>query len=323
MSKSVPRGAGTLVRQVSSATRADRGTAMVSAALISFSAAVLTARVREVRAEVEPSQVELPEVEHAQVKAVEVVREPSIAPEPIVRAAKRRRTEPVPGRRAKREPVPKPRAEPREEPLPGLLAAIAMIASGIALIVPWVVPNFAGAVDDLFIASGPVVVQDPAVLSAEPTVTTSARPTSTPGVPNSLQVPRLQVSSVVVPISGASGALIPPSNPQQVGWWVQGPKPGAAEGTAVLTGHTVHYGGGAFDHLSFLKVGDHFTVKTDHGTIRYVIVKLHKYETGELAREATTIFRLTGPPRVLLVTCTGWNGRIYLENTVVTGAPST
>lgn len=218
----------------------------------------------------------------------------------------------------------------RRERRPGLVPAILMLLGGVTLAVPWYLPGFdetvqqwAEGIADLYTPPAVVIVQDPPVLTSEPAApTTPAAPVSHGGVPLFLDVPLLQVESAVVPISGNSGELLPPSDPQKIGWWMQGPKPGSAEGTAVLTGHTVHFGGGAFDHLSFLKVGDHFTVKTDHGSIRYVIVHLHKYQTGELSRDAARLFQLTGPPRVLLVTCSGWNGHIYLENTVVTGVPA-
>jgi LPXTG-site transpeptidase (sortase) family protein len=218
-----------------------------------------------------------------------------------------------------------PASKPRGHRAPrGLIAAIAALLCGVALAAPWVVPGFAQATEGLFHDSGSVVVADPAVLASEPLSAqgpASRPPLSPDAVPLRVEVPRLQISSAVVSISSDGGALVPPYDPQQIGWWVEGPHPGSAAGTAVFTGHTVHAGGGAFDHLASLRVGDHFTVQTDHGSFRYVIVQVRAYATGELARQASHVFRLTGPPRVLLVTCTGWNGRIYLENTVVTGAP--
>lgn len=218
-----------------------------------------------------------------------------------------------------------------------------MLMAGLALAVPWYRPGFGpemnrwgNSIDHWATSTGqavghwidpptpaPVVVQDPPILPSEPAAPSSHAAPLKGGVPQILTVPLLQVISQVVPISGNSGELLPPDNPQLIGWWEQGPKPGSAQGTAVLTGHTVHYGGGAFDHLSFLKVGDHFSIQTNHGTIRYVIVHMHKYETGALARDSSSLFQLSGPPRVLLVTCSGWNGHTYLENTVVTGVPVT
>lgn len=324
MSKSVSRGPGTLVRQVSRATRAD-GAAVASAAVVGVAAAVLVTRARE-----------------ASYEAVADVAQGGapITPDPARRPRPRSAGGAAAGRRARRPHVPKRRGERRR----GLLPVIAMMLAGFALAVPWYLPGFTGQLDRFadsvaqaagsvdsaghavyrYFVPGPVVIQDPPVLTEEPVVPSRPpvpRPSTRPGVPLTLQVPLLQIDSVVIPISGDSGALLPPSDPQEVGWWLQGPKPGSAQGTAVLTGHTVHYGGGAFDHLSFLRIGDHFTVKTDHGSIRYVIVRLHKYRTGELARIAAHLFRLAGPPQVLLVTCSGWNGHIYLENTVVTGEP--
>ncbi|BBH16469.1 hypothetical protein Back2_07560 [Nocardioides baekrokdamisoli] len=285
---------------------------MAATATVAVAATVLASRARDAREEV----LEAPD---------EPVQEPSVAPEPIIRSTERRRTEPIPGRRARRPHIPKRRRDRQ----PGMVAAVLMLVVGVVLAVPWYLPGFGGYVHDvgmglhhLFIPAGPAVVRDPAVLTTEPADSTPPAPDRTPGVPVSLQVPLLQVDSTVVPISGDSGELLPPDDPQMIGWWKQGPRPGSSEGAAVLTGHTVHFGGGAFDHLSYLKVGNHFTIRTTRGSIRYVVVRLHKYGTGELSRDATSLFQLTGPPRVLLVTCSGWNGHIYLENTVVTGVPA-
>lgn len=326
MSTSDSRGPGNLVRQVTRATRADTGAAVASAAVVAVAATVIASRVREVQeATGDPSEMS--------------GRGVTIAPEPVgsdvPSAPVKRRAVPAGGRRILHPHVPKRRGTPRR----GLIPVLLMMAAGFTLAVPWYLPGFTGyvhgiadsanragdSIGHLFDGPTPVIIKDPAILASEPPTPTKpagSRTRTVAGVPTSLQVPRLQVDSRVVPISGNSGELLPPDNPQEIGWWMQGPKPGSATGTAVLTGHTVHYGGGAFDHLSFLKVGDHFTVKTDHGSIRYVITHLHKYETGTLADVASRLFLLTGPPRVLLVTCSGWNGHIYLENTVVTGVPA-
>lgn len=325
MPTSDSRGPGNLVRQVTRATRADAGVAVASAAVVAAAATVIASRVKDGH---EPAL----EANGAPE------RDATIAPEPVTPVADaatiKRRPTPSGGRRILHPHVPKRRGTPRR----GLIPMLLLMAVGFTLAVPWYLPGFTGyvhgftdsvnqagdSIGHLFDKPTPVVVKDPAILASEPPVPvkTDSRSRTVPGIPKSLQVPRLQVDSRVIPISGNSGELLPPDNPQEIGWWMQGPKPGSAEGTAVLTGHTVHYGGGAFDHLSFLKVGDHFTVKTDHGSIRYVITHLHKYETGTLADVASRLFLLTGPPRVLLVTCSGWNGHIYLENTVVTGVPA-
>lgn len=227
-------------------------------------------------------------------------------------------TEPEPG---KRPDLPRRR---------GLV--LTLIAVVVALAVPWTVPGFSHRVGDWLAPAAkpvPVKIADPTPLPA-PTAQPTAQPTHTPylsgqlqawGTPTQLIVPRLQVNAPVVPIREQAGSLTPPSDPLMIGWWLQGPNPGDAQGTALLTGHTVHYGGGAFDHLDSLVPGDHFRVRTARGVITYVVVGSRKYTTGALARDSRQLFRFTGAPRLLLVTCSNWNGSIYLNNTVVTGAP--
>ena len=49
--------------------------------------------------------------------------------------------------------------------------------------------------------------------------------------------------------------LVPPADPQRVGWWGEGAAPGE-RGRALVAGHTVHTGGGALDDLETLEPGD-------------------------------------------------------------------
>ena len=207
-----------------------------------------------------------------------------------------------------------------------MVVAVLLLAAVVAA--PWTVPGFANRVGDWLsptAKSVPIKVVDPSVLpqpTAQPTeVPTASGPMAAAGDPVQLIVPRLQVNAPVVAISGNSGELLPPSDPLMIGWWLEGPKPGDAQGTTLLTGHTVHYGGGAFDHLASLVVGDRFRIRTVKGVITYVVQGVRKYTTGTLARESKSLFRLAGAPKVLLITCANWNGSIYLDNTVVMGAP--
>ncbi|RNM17608.1 class F sortase [Nocardioides pocheonensis] len=129
------------------------------------------------------------------------------------------------------------------------------------------------------------------------------------------------MDSTVLPISGQSGSLLPPSDPQVLGWWKEGRPAGAEYGSAVITGHTVHTGGGALDHLDKLVVGDSVRVRTDAGWIRYEVQRTRVYSTEQLARDAKQIFTLGGPGRLVLITCDNWNGSFYESNAVVFAAP--
>lgn len=213
------------------------------------------------------------------------------------------------------------------------LVIAAVIAALAAL--PWLVPAVPGwfgsavpgdvvsqpAVEDPPVGPaegfvGPVgTVGPPVVASYEGVRLASA------GKPLELLVPRLGVRSPVVPISGQSGALVPPSNAQILGWWQEGGRAGLAAGSAVVTGHTVHTGGGAFDHLARLAPGDSLRVRTPNGWIRYLVRRSRVYSVAGLARNAEEIFRLDGSGRLVLITCDDWNGQVYLSNAVVYAEP--
>lgn len=142
------------------------------------------------------------------------------------------------------------------------------------------------------------------------------------GPPLQVRIPRLGVDSEVVPISGQSGTLLPPDDPQVLGWWREGKPVGAQFGTAVVTGHAVHTGGGALDQLGALVTGDSLRVRTDAGWIRYVVQRTRIYSKGALADDAESIFRLGGPGRLVLISCDDWNGEIYESNAVVYATPA-
>ena len=141
------------------------------------------------------------------------------------------------------------------------------------------------------------------------------------GRPVRLVVPSLHVDAPIVPITAPGGTLVPPSDPQTLGWWSDGARAGAAHGGALVTGHTVHTGGGAFDHLATLRPGNRVTVRTTAGTVHYAVTGVTVYRKARLARDAARVFRQTGPGRLVLVTCDDWDGVRYLSNAVVFADP--
>ena len=161
--------------------------------------------------------------------------------------------------------------------------------------------------------------------SSTPQLTAPARPVRAapePGAPRQVLIPALDVNARVVPIKAPDRTLIPPSDPQQLGWWADGAKPGAREGSALITGHTVHTGGGALDDLEKLEPGDKVVVRTDRGTVRYVVGRVRIYSKGRIADDATRLFSQDAPGRLVLITCEDWDGVRYLSNVVVTAIPA-
>ena len=165
--------------------------------------------------------------------------------------------------------------------------------------------------------AGPSGTSSPARSDAQ-----SAPATPAVGVrPEALVVPAIGVQAPVTPIRTEDGALTPPSDPQQVGWWSDGARPGAAEGAAVVTGHTVHTGGGAFDDLDTLAPGDRVLVRSASDDLAYRVASVEVLSRDELARRSADVFGRTGPPRVVLITCEDWDGTEYRSNVVVTAEP--
>nr|WP_246415961.1 class F sortase [Nocardioides luti] len=200
-----------------------------------------------------------------------------------------------------------------------------MAAAGVALV--------AGGLAAYYLQSPQAVSADPS--GAAPTVTgsPSAEASVEPvreavpakrvsGMPTRVVIPALKVNAVVLPIKAPGGTLIPPSDPQELGWWAAGARPGAARGSALVTGHTVHTGGGALDDLETLHRGDRVRVKTSHGWIAYDVQRVHVYSKGSVADHAQRLFSQKVPGRLVLITCEDWDGSRYLSNAVVTAVPA-
>lgn len=137
------------------------------------------------------------------------------------------------------------------------------------------------------------------------------------GDPVHLRIPRLDVTTDVVAVDAEGGVLVPPADPALVGWWTDGARAGSPDGAVVLTGHTVHSGGGVFDDLASLERSDVIEVTTTRGTLTYLVTEVRDLSKAQLASVAGDLFGSSGRARVVLVTCTDWDGERYLGNTVV------
>lgn len=142
------------------------------------------------------------------------------------------------------------------------------------------------------------------------------------GRPREIRIPSLDVRAPVVPIQTERHVLVPPSDPTSVGWWSGGVRPGAPNGSAVLTGHTVSTGGGAFDDLDRVRVGDPVTVATSTGPLTYDVARVVAFPKRSLADHAERVFDQSGRARLVLVTCEDWNGEVYLSNQIVVALPA-
>ena len=143
-----------------------------------------------------------------------------------------------------------------------------------------------------------------------------------PGDPLRIEIPDLDVDARVLPILAPDGVLTPPSDPQQLGWWADGARPGEVRGSALVTGHTVSTGGGALDDLEDLDEGDEITVFSARKKSDYDVDSVETLGKGDLAERAELLFSQAVPGRLVVVTCEDWNGSVYLSNVVVTATPA-
>lgn len=144
-----------------------------------------------------------------------------------------------------------------------------------------------------------------------------------PSAPQRLQVASLGIDAPVVPIQVSPDAVLdPPRNAEDVGWWDASAEPGREDGRTVITGHTVHTGGGALDRLREVSRGDRVDVVTDEGRMRYKVQQVRVLGKDEVAQDAEDLFgQDDGSGRLVLVSCTDWDGTVYESNVVVVATP--
>jgi LPXTG-site transpeptidase (sortase) family protein len=202
-------------------------------------------------------------------------------------------------------------------------ASTGLAATGAALVaaglVAWVWHSPAGSSD-----AGPGSTDTRPTNAA--TVAAGAAPepvlvARSPGAPRLVSIPALGVAAPVVPVTAPNGTLVPPADAEQLGWWADGARPGAARGSALVAGHTVHTGGGALHDLEQLTRGERVVVRTDSARLVYEVARVRVYSKGRLARDAERVFSQEAPSRLVLITCEDWDGRQYLSNVVVVARP--
>lgn len=147
--------------------------------------------------------------------------------------------------------------------------------------------------------------------------------------PTRIEIPRLGVNAPVIGVATMPGGeLDVPRDPQVVGWWQNGAKPGAEKGTAILAGH-INYGGvqGALAHIGTLNPGDlvYITGITGGKTNRmsFKITGVRSYIKTALPYKE--IFDQNSVGRLSLVTCGGpFDARTgnYLDNIVAFAVPA-
>jgi LPXTG-site transpeptidase (sortase) family protein len=164
-------------------------------------------------------------------------------------------------------------------------------------------------------APGPVASGTATVAPSTPTP--SATPTA-PVVPVSVSIPSIKVQTTLQMLTlDAAGALNPPTNLTQAGWYTGSSVPGQA-GPSVLAGHIDSVSGPAvFYRLELLKPGDTVTVTlSDQSTVEFQVTSVASYPKNDFP--TMSVYGPVPDPELRLITCGGdfANGH-YLNNTVV------
>lgn len=198
------------------------------------------------------------------------------------------------------------------------MLGIALMTGGVVLATTTLPSQQAAAPVDTGPTLAPYVLEPAVVIQpAAETEAPEPQPHPATGFPNRLVVPKLGIDAPVIRAHVTDGTLWPPDDPQSLGWWAEGAKPGAVQGGALITGHSVSTGGGAFDDLETLRKGDRVRVRTGRGVIVYSVTGVTIYKKGALAKDAQRVFSQTGPGRLVLITCEDYNGSYWESNAIV------
>ncbi len=140
-----------------------------------------------------------------------------------------------------------------------------------------------------------------------------------PGGEDVLYVPSIDLLAPMIDIEmNEDGVLSPPADVSTVGWWQRSAEPGARTGQTVITGHTVHAGGGVMNELGDLVPGDVVRIRDEGEVIEYRVTDNQTLSTEEVAENAQMLFGQGHEEgRLVLVTCTDWVDGDYLSNIIV------
>jgi LPXTG-site transpeptidase (sortase) family protein len=138
-----------------------------------------------------------------------------------------------------------------------------------------------------------------------------------------LVVKSLHIDAPIVAVGlSRDRVLTPPANPRDVGWWNASATPGASTGQTIIAGHTVHTGGGQFDHLGSIEKGARIEVVRRHRTVTYVATKVVTLSKQQVSARAQQLFgQGRAKNRLVLITCGDWTGHSYLTNVFVYATP--
>jgi sortase (surface protein transpeptidase) len=194
-------------------------------------------------------------------------------------------------------------------------------------VVPWLVAPL--AILAVF-GFGTAIVWMPAVPRV---ITSSVGPTvGSIGEPVRLLIPSIDVDAEVIPIemNRKTQVLSPPGDVKKVGWWTGSSEPGANRGQTLITGHSVRLGDGVMDRLGDVRRGATVQVLSEKKASEskakvasYLVQRVFVYSKQEVAQHSGDLFGQSHHPRrLVLVTCTDWDGKEYESNIIVYAQPA-
>ncbi len=138
---------------------------------------------------------------------------------------------------------------------------------------------------------------------AKPPSLVAAEPDAAAAV--AIHIPRMRLNRSLVQLhEQPDRSLSVPKSFADVGWWSEGPRPGAA-GATIIAGHVSSKAGPAvFWTLQDLRVGDQITVdRADHTSAVFQVVGKASYPRSSFPDDV--VYRTSGKPSIHLVTCDG------------------
>jgi Sortase domain len=168
---------------------------------------------------------------------------------------------------------------------------------------------------------------EPTAVAAPPGVAGATLPVAGNGAvpvqvaaPTRVQLPSLGVDSALARLGvDSAGALMPPSDFTEAGWFTGGPAPGEV-GPAVIAGHVDSRTGPAvFFRLRDIAVGDPVLVgRADGSTAQFTVTRVARHAKN--AFPTAEVYGPTPDAQLRLITCGGdfdRANRSYLDNVVV------
>ena len=142
--------------------------------------------------------------------------------------------------------------------------------------------------------------------------------------PATISIPSIGVKATIVEVGLQADRAMQVPDPDQVGWYKLGPRPGAP-GPAVLIGHlNSRTGPAVFYRLGQLRPGDEILVGQRSGTSsRFVVGRLE--QLPKTALPTKRIWTTTSRPLLRLVSCGGPFNRAtghYRDNIIVYASPT-